>query len=141
MAFILLPLFAGLSAVQARDPDNNKSAPLPLAVNEYKAFVEKLAAEVDENDAAIATRLRALGFSCTPTSKSVVLRCVRFGCQKRGILPGSLLQWTVQRGSPESRTAAFSGAAMTYSWLHSCIPKTELLEAQQRFLSGDGPMP
>ncbi len=135
VAFALLAFLEGWSGVQAQDATSNTSASPPLAMNEYKAFVERLVSEVNGKEATMATKLRALGFSCTPADKSIQFECVRFGCQKTGILPGSLLQWTVRRGSPESSKAAFSGSAMNYGWLRGCIPKNELQKEQQRFLS------
>ena len=134
-ALASLLFFECWSGAQAQDSHGNTSAPLPLAVDQYQAFVQQLATEVNGNEVAVAARLRALGFSCTPVSKSIAFECVRFGCQKRNFWPSSLLQWTVRRGSVESRKIAFSGGAINYSWLARCIPENEIEQAQQRFLS------
>ncbi|WP_246763212.1 hypothetical protein [Rhizobium sp. 007] len=100
--------------------------------------MQKLAAEVDGNEVAMAAKLRTLGFSCTPASKSVAFECVRFGCQKPIIGLGSLLQWTVSRFDVVSGKTVFSGAAVNYSWSARCIPMNDIEEAQQRFLSRQG---
>jgi hypothetical protein len=138
LAFVFLASPLGWRGVQAQDSTNNASAPLPLAMDEYEAFVERLATELKGNEAAMGAKLHALGFSCTLVDKSIQFECVRFGCQKRGIFPGSLLQWTVRKSSLKSKTATFSGSAMSYGWLRGCIPMNELQEEQQRFLSRNG---
>ncbi|MGO4564250.1 hypothetical protein AB4Z52_04145 [Rhizobium sp. 2YAF20] len=102
--------------------------------------MQKLAADVDGNEAAMATKLRSLGYSCTPVSKSVAFECVRFGCQKRIMGLGSLLQWTVDRSEVASGKTVFSGAAINYSWWARCIPMDDIEQAQQRFLSRHGPI-
>jgi hypothetical protein len=135
LALILLTCLGSWSIARAGGVRNDGLAPLPLHLDDYDAFVQKLAAEVDGNEAAMGAKLRTLGFSCTQVSKSVGLQCVRFGC-KKGIIGGSLLQWTVSRSVMEK--TAFSGAAINYSWLADCYPLSKIEEAQQRFLSRYG---
>lgn len=135
---VLLACVGSWSVARAEDVRRDTLAPLPLKLKDYETFVQKLAAEVDGNEAAMATRLRSLGFSCTPVSKSVAFECVRFGCQKRIIGPGSLLQWTVNRRDVVAGKTVFSGAAINYSWLARCIVTNDIEDAQQRFLSCHG---
>lgn len=139
LMLVLLACVGSWTGARAGDARNNALAPLPLVLGDYKAFVKKLAAEVDGNEAAMATKLHTLGFSCTPASKSVAFACVRFGCQKRIIGRGSLLQWTVHTDVVLGKTA-FDGVAVNYSWVARCIPMNDIEEAQQRFLSGHSPI-
>ncbi|QWW69679.1 hypothetical protein [Rhizobium sp. WYJ-E13] len=135
LAFALLLIFEAWSSAQAQDVRSNTLTPLPLNLDAYKAFVQQLATEMKGDEAAMATKLRALGFSCTQVSKSIQFTCVRFGCQKRNFWWGSLLEWTVQRGNVESPELAFSGGAINYSGWARCIPEKDREQAQQRFLS------
>ncbi|PSJ56602.1 hypothetical protein [Pseudaminobacter soli (ex Li et al. 2025)] len=137
LALILVACLGSCSMARAEDHHHDALAPLPLHLDDYDAFVQKLAAEVDGNEAAMAAKLRTLGFSCTQVSKSVALECVRFGC-KKGIIGGSLLQWTVSRSVMGIAETAFHGAAINYSWVVGCYPLNEIEEAQQRFLSRYG---
>ncbi|PZM10447.1 hypothetical protein CPY51_23045 [Rhizobium tubonense] len=140
LALVLLTCLGSWSGTRAKDVRNDARVPLPLVLKDYEAFVQKLADEVDGNEAAMATKLRSLGFSCTPGSKSVTFECVRFGCQKRSMGLGSLLQWTVLRSDVGSGKAVFSGAAINYLWWARCIPVDDIEQAQQRFLSRHGPI-
>jgi len=103
LTLVLLACLWNWSDARAEDVRKDTLAPLRLNLKDYETFVQKLAGEVDGNEAAMATRLRSLGFSCTPVSKSVAFECVRFGCQKRIIGPGSLLQWTCEQAGCSSR--------------------------------------
>ncbi|EJC69849.1 hypothetical protein Rleg5DRAFT_5647 [Rhizobium leguminosarum bv. viciae WSM1455] len=140
LALVLLVCFGSWSGAQAGDVRNDAPAPLPLVLDDYRAFVHKLAAEVNGNEAAMATKLRNLGFSCIPVTKSAAFACVRFGCQKRIIGRGSLLQWTVNRSNVILGEPGFDGVAVNYLWAARCIPMNDIEEAQQRFLSGHSPI-
>jgi hypothetical protein len=140
LALVLLVCLGSWSGARAEDGRNDVLAPLPLVLKDYEAFVQKLAGEVDGDEAAMATKLRSLGFSCTPVTKSIAFSCVRFGCRRGGLLMrGSLLQWTVDRFSHFSGKTEFSGAAIDYSWAARCYPEKEIEEAQKRFLSRHRP--
>lgn len=117
----------------------NRSTPppqLPLGLDEFQSFVDKLAAEVDGSKAAMAERLQSLGFTCTPVSDSFQFACVRFGCKKwRGFLwRGALLQWSVTDYSAFSGKE-FDAAAMSYSYARGCIAENAIDDAQTDFLS------
>lgn len=140
LALIFLAYLNCWSGALAGDVRNGALPPLPLVLKDYEAFVQKLAAEANGNEAAMATKLRTLGFSCTSVSKSVAFSCVRFGCRRGGLLMrGSLLQWTVDRFNLVSGKTEFSGAAVDYSWAARCYPEKEIEEAQKRFLSRHRP--
>lgn len=141
VTFVLLAFLGSTSSALAEDVRNNALAPLPLVLKDYEAFVQKLAVEANGNEAAMATKLRTLGFSCTPVSKSIAFSCVRFGCRRGGLLMrGSLLQWTVDRFNLVSGKTEFSGAAVDYSWAARCYPEKEIEEAQKSFLSRHRPI-
>lgn len=135
LTLVLLACLGSWSGARAEDVRRDTLALLPLDLKDYETFVQKLAAEVDGNEAAMAARLGSLGFSCTPVSKSVAFACVRFGCQKRFIGRGSLLQWTVNRRDVVAGKTVFSGGAVNYSWLERCVVTNDIEAAQQRFLS------
>ena len=138
LTLVLLACLESWSGARAEDVHGSTRAPLPVNLKDYETLVQKLAAEVDGNEAAMATRLRSLGFSCTPVSKPVAFQCVRFGCQKRIVGPGSLLQWTVNRRDVVAGKTVFSGGAINYSWLARCIVGNDIEAAQQRSLSCQG---
>ncbi|MDO3434494.1 hypothetical protein QWJ46_17595 [Rhizobium sp. CBN3] len=140
LALVLLAYAGSWTDAQADNGRNDELAPLPLALNDYKAFVQKLATEVHGNEAAMVMKLRGLGFSCFPSSESRAFACVRFGCQKRIIGRGSLLQWTVNRSDAILGKPGFDGVAINYSWAARCIPMKDIEEAQQRLLSGRSPI-
>ncbi|MDW9481166.1 hypothetical protein GOB57_21200 [Sinorhizobium meliloti] len=83
----------------------------------------------------MAKKLNAIGFSCTPV-QAAQFQCVRFGCRAGGfLLRGALLQWTVTNYSGELGKKGFHGAAVDYSYIVGCIPKSRIKQEEQEFLS------
>lgn len=130
-----LAYFACWSIALAGDIRSDGYPPLPLAMNDFNAFVQKLAAEANGSRAVIAEKLRGLGFTCTPVSKSVQFECVRFGCRKGFWGRGSLLQWSVGEDPFRPTRNAVAGTAVNYSWVARCLPRGDIEEAQTKFLS------
>ncbi|AVA24309.1 hypothetical protein NXC24_PB00384 (plasmid) [Rhizobium sp. NXC24] len=118
---------------------NDGYPPLPLATNDFDAFVQKLAAEANGSKAVMAERLRGLGFTCTPVSKSTQFECVRFGCRTGFWGRGSLIQWSVSEDPFKPTKDAVAGTAVNYAWVARCLPIEETEEAQKRFLSRNFP--
>jgi hypothetical protein len=124
------------TAAMAADVQSKAYPSLPLATRDYDASVQALATETNGNEMAMAKKLQALGFTCTPVSKSISFGCVRFGCRKGGALGlGSLLQWWVGRFDVVSGKTVYSGSAVDYSWSARCIPENDIEEAQRKFIS------
>ncbi|TLX17278.1 hypothetical protein FFR93_00185 [Rhizobium sp. MHM7A] len=112
--------------------------PLPLNLKAFEDFVQGLKTATNGNEAAMARQLQALGFSCTP-ARSTQFQCVRFGCRIGGfLLRGARLQWTVTKYNGVMGNEGFHGAAVDYSYILGCIPKSRVEKEQIDFLSQHG---
>jgi len=136
-AAVTVMLFACMSngSVALAAGTRNDAAPaLPLAMDEFEAFVQQMAAEAGGSDAVMASRLELMGFTCIQKNRAEPLQCVRFGCGKGRLFWRSvLLQWNVSETPSTSEGAGFSGSAVSYSWIKGCYPEKDRVKAQERY--------
>lgn len=138
LTLAVLSCLGSLTNAQAEETYPDTLGRLPMKAPEFEAFVHKLARQANGDQAAMAAKLRPLGFSCTTGSRSGPFECVKFGCQKGTMGVGSLLQWTVDNASSANGKPVFTGSAINYRWHQRCIPQSGIEEAQQAFLSRHG---
>lgn len=138
LASILTAFPGHLDVARADNIRTYGDPPLPLNLRAFEEFVDTLEAATEGGEVAMAKKLKAIGFSCTPV-QAAQFQCVRFGCRAGGfLLRGALLQWTVTNYSGELGKKGFHGAAVDYSYVVGCIPKSRIKQQEQEFLSRSG---
>jgi hypothetical protein len=112
---------------------------MPASQKDFARYVDSLMEKTGGDWVKMAqdlTRdLTVAGFSCNPMTKA--FKCVRFGCKKKFLGRGSLLQWSVGMKPDRERGVTYAPSFIDYGWLLNCVPHKDLKMAEQRFLRGE----
>ena len=80
------------SVAFAAGTQTDTASTLPLAMDEFKAFGQQMAAEAGGSDVVMASKLELMGFTCIQKNRPEPLQCVNGKYLKlRGVWKGAAL--------------------------------------------------